>query len=184
MKDNLKQIKKLVISPDEFDDENNFSLSLHDNLVSCRSCGSNLSYVKIRWGIIAEDNWFEILGDRGNRRYELREIGLDVYCAECGDFNEFYSKWFYPEDKLIIGFDELEDVEMHEIKHCLNQFNQKGNFKPLWKNYKVDLLKEKLIEYEKKHPIKVEKKIKEKEHIKKLYHQLKDAQEKEKSNEK
>ena len=159
MKDNPKQIKKLVILPSEIDTGNHFGLSLHNNLVSCSSCGSNLSYIKIRWGVIAEDNWYGILGDRNNRRYELREIGLVVYCAECENFNEFYLKWFYPEDKLIIDFDELDDVEMYEVKHCLYQFNQKGNFKYLWKDSKLNLLKENLLDYEKKHPIRDKKKL-------------------------
>lgn len=185
MKDNPKQIKKLVISPDEFNDKNHWTLNANENLVSCYACNSNLSYVVIEWGIVAEDNDYSVWGDRSNRTYELREIGLNVYCAECGEFNDDYSKYFYPEDRLVMTFDELEDVEINEIKHCLLQFNQKGNFKPLWKNSKLNLLKEELLEYEKKHPIKVDKKkIKEKKHIKKLYHQLKDAQEKEKKSKK
>ena len=162
MKDNPKQIKKLVISPDEFDDPNHWALNRNENLVSCPYCNSNLSYVVIEWGIVAEDNWYEVMGDRSGRRYELEEIGLAVYCAECGEFNERYSKWFYPEDKIIMTFDELEDVEMAEIKHCLYQFNQKGDFKPLWKSEKLYSLKKKLLEYEKKHPIKIDKKSKKK----------------------
>ena len=73
------------------------------------------------------------MGNKDNRTFTLREIGLSVYCAECGCFHEHYSKWFYPEDRLVMAFDELEDVEMPEVEYCLNQFNQKKDFKPQYK---------------------------------------------------
>ncbi len=158
MKDNPEQIRKLVIRPDEIQGEDSWSISLNKNLFSCRDCNSNLVYVKIKWGVVAEDMSYGVLGNRGNRTYALREIGLSVYCAECGCFHEHYSKWFYPEDKLIMSFDELEDAEMPEVEYCLNQFDQKGDFKPQYKWSELKELKEKLREYEKKYPIKVEKK--------------------------
>ena len=41
-----------------------------------------------------------------------------------------------------------------EIEHCLQQFNQKADFTSLYKYHGFTRLKEKLLEYEKKHPIK------------------------------
>ena len=158
MKDNPEQIRKLVIRPDEIEDKNSWRMSLNENLHSCMDCNSNLSYIKINWGVIMDDNDYGIVGNRSNRTYELREIGLTVYCAECGAFHEHYSKWFYPEDRLVITFDEIDDAERYEVEHCLHQFNQKGDFKFLYNWYQLKDLKEKLMEYEKEHPIKKEKK--------------------------
>jgi len=158
MKDNPEQIRKLVIKPDEIKDENSWSMSLNKNLHSCQDCNSNLTYIKINWGVVAEDNNYSVLGDRSTRTYSLREIGLTIYCAECGCFHENYAKWFYPEDKLIMRFDELEEVEMPEVEYCLNQFDQKGDFKPQYKWFELNELKRKLIEYEKKFPIEEKKK--------------------------
>jgi len=160
MKDNPEQIRKLVIKPSEIEDENSWRMSLNKNLFSCQECNSNLAYVKIEWGVVVEDNWYGIVGNKDNRTYSLREIGLSVYCAECGCFHEYYSKCFYPEDKMIMRFDEIEEIEMVEVEYCLNQFNQKKDFKPQYnyEEYELKELKKKLIEYEKKHPIKRKKK--------------------------
>ena len=162
MKDNPEQIRKLVIRPAEIECEDSWRMSLNKNLHSCEGCNSNLSYIIINWGVVAEDNWYGIVGNKDNRIYSLREIGLSVYCAECGRFHEHYSKWFYPEDRLVMAFDELGDAEMPEVEYCLNQFDQKKDFKPQYKWYELKELKEKLIEYEKKHPIKVKKPRKKK----------------------
>jgi len=160
MKDNPEQIKKLVIKPSEISDNNSWDLSLNKNLFSCMDCNSNLAYIKIEWGVVEETHWYGIMGNEDNRTYALREIGLTIYCAECGCFHEHYSKWFYPEDKMIMRFDELEDAEMPEVEYCLMQFDQKKDFKPQYKFSKLDELKEKLLAYEKKYPLKVEKKKK------------------------
>ncbi len=167
MKDNPEQIRKLVIRPDEIEGEDNWNISLNRNLFSCGDCNSNLSYVKIEWGVVAEDSWYGVMGNKDNRTYALREIGLVIYCAECGHFHEQYSKWFFPEDKLIMRFDELEDAEMPEVEYCLNQFNQKKDFKPQYKFSELGELKKKLLEYEKKYPLKVEKKKVKKNEVKK-----------------
>ena len=47
MKDNPEQIRKLVIKPDEIEDENSWRMSLNKNLHSCMDCNSNLTYIKI-----------------------------------------------------------------------------------------------------------------------------------------
>ncbi len=50
-----------------------------------------------------------------------------------------------------MSFDELGDAEMPEVEYCLNQFDQKKDFKPQYKWAELKELKEKLIEYEKKY---------------------------------
>ena len=40
--------------------------------------------------------------------------------------------------------------EIEEIKHCLEQFNDKGDFIPLFNNSQMSYLKTKLKEYETK----------------------------------
>ncbi len=159
MKDNPEQIKKLVIKPNEIEDDNSWRLSLNKNLISCNDCNSNLNYIKLEWGIVAEDDDFQIMGHRDKRNYRLREVGITIYCAECGCFDENYSKWFYPEERFIMRFDELEEAEMPEIDYCLNQFNQRGDFKPQYSFSELGELKKKLLEYEKRYPLKVKKKI-------------------------
>ena len=154
MKDNPEQIKKLVIKPSEIEDNNSWRLILGKNLHSCGDCNSNLTYIKIEWGVVAEDDTYQVMGNRSKRMYISREIGLTVYCAECGCFDEYYSKWFYPEDKLIMRFEDIEEAEMLEVDYCLNQFNQKGDFKPQYSFSELGELKKKLLEYEKKHKLK------------------------------
>ncbi len=160
-----KKQHKLVIIPNEIRDNAHWALNLNDDTITCSDCGSHLFYIKIEWGVVAEDNNYGIMGNRQNitnRTYNLREVGFALYCAECGEFEEHYWKNLYPEDKLICTWDELAGAEKAEIEYCLNQFDQKGDFKPSWKNPEVNVLKEKLKEYEKKYPLKKETKRKKK----------------------
>jgi len=149
-----KRIPMLVISPSEIGDRSLFGLNLNDNVIKCHECGSHLFYIKIEWGVVVEDFLYGVLGNRSNRCYALREIGLVIYCSICSEFNEHYGKYFYPEDKLVCTWDEIDGPERAEIEHCLHQFNQKGRFNPLYKCSEARILKEKLMDYEKRHPIK------------------------------
>lgn len=155
-----ERIPKLVIKPNEIDGQDVFglNLSLNDNTVKCTDCGSHLFYIKIHWGIVAENDDYSILGNKSNRTYCLREVGMHLYCAECGVFEEMYHKWYYPEDKIIMTFEEVEMAEKCEVEYCLRQWDQKGDFKPQYNWSELISLKEKLKEYEKKHPIKLDKK--------------------------
>lgn len=146
------RIPKLVILPGEISDNTGFALNLNEDTVTCNDCGSHLFYIKIEWGVVVEEHDYGILGNRSKRIYALREVGFALYCAECGQFEESYWKWFYPEDKVICTWDEINGAEKSEIEYCLRQFDQKGDFTPQYKCAEVNLLKEKLKEYEKKHP--------------------------------
>jgi len=135
-----------------------WDLSVNENLVVCPDCKSIINYIKIEWGVVAEDNNYMVVGNRGKKTYQLREVGFIIYCAICGSFIENYGKWFYPEDRIIINLgmiDDLDAEERAEIEVCLSQFNQKGDFKARYDSPVFTELKKKLIDYEKKHPIKL-----------------------------
>jgi len=154
-----EMIHKLVINPVDIENDNYWGLDLKEKGLWCPDCGSHLMYGEIEWGVVAEILDYGIMGYHDNRQYTLREIGIHFHCAECGCFIETFSKWFYPEDKLVITYtdiDMLDGVEKVEIEHCLQQFNQKKDFTPLYKYNGLTTLKEKLLEYEKKFPIKKE----------------------------
>ncbi len=152
-----KRILKTVILPSEIE-ASTWGFSNHDNKINCDDCNSNLFYANITWGVVEEESTWQIMGNRSKRTYALREIGLCLYCAECGCFEEDYAKWFYPKDKTVCTWDELDGAEREEVNHCLNQWDQKGTFTPLWKSSELNILKENLKEYEKKNPIKHKKK--------------------------
>jgi len=160
---NKERIHKLVIKPCDIDNSKGcFQINTNNNLLLCDDCKSPLFYIKINWGVVIEDNFYGIMYNKNNRVYCLREIGFVVYCAECSSYKEDYGKYFYPEDKIILShfdLEELDDDERAEIHICLNQFNQKGDFTSRYKSGVFVDLKNKLIEYEKKHKIKENKKI-------------------------
>jgi len=154
------RIPKLILIPSQIESSTRWNLKQNDVMESCVDCNSNLFYIEKVWGIIAEDLNYGILGYKEDRSFRLSEIGLNLYCAECGNFNESHFKWFYPEDKLIMQFDELDDVEKIEVDYCLSQYNQKHSFTPRWKGIVLTNLKEKLDAYVKKYPIKKVKQTK------------------------
>jgi len=151
------RIPKLVIKPDEIDDNNHWALNLNENTTTCNDCGSHLFYIKEELGVVAEENDYMVINNRSEKTYDVRVIGLTLYCAECGAVGELYYNFCYDEDKVVCSWDELGGSEKIEIGYCLNQWNQKGDFKPQWKCGEVVYLKEKLKEYEKKHPLKLDK---------------------------
>ncbi len=152
-----EMMHKLVINPNDIVADSCWGMDLKEKGLWCHDCGSHLMYGEIEWGVVAEDYNYGVMGNKDNRQYALREIGIHFHCAECGSFIENYSKWFYPEEKLIMIYEDidmLDGVERLEIEHCLHQFNQKKDFTPLYKYHGLNKIKEKLLEYEKNHPIK------------------------------
>lgn len=149
------KIQVLVIKPSEIETKSCFNLASNDNLLLCDDCKSPLFYVKINWGVVAEENDYGIIGNKSNRVYCLRECGMTTFCSCCGCFNEQYSKYFYPEDKLIMSdftLDEIGEDEIAELQVCLSSFNQSRTFEPRYKSNIFTELKTKLMEYELKHP--------------------------------
>ena len=164
-----ERMPKLVIKPDEIDGPDAFGLNLNDNTVTCLDCGSHLFYIKEDLGVVAEESDYGIWGNRpnkNNRTYRVREVGLSIFCAECGAFNEIYHSFCYDKDTIVCSWDELGGAEKVEVEYCLHQWDQKGDFTPQWKSTETNVLKEKLIEYEQKHPIKLEKKKVKKKKVK------------------
>jgi len=165
-----EMIHKLVINPADIQGDSCWALDLKEKGLWCPDCGSHLIYGELQFGVIAEELNYGIRGYHDKRQYRLTEIGICFHCAECGGFIENYSKWFHPEDKLVITYEDidmLDGVEKVEIEYCLEQFNQKKDFTPLYKYPGVDKLREKLLEYEKKHKLKKEVVKKKKNKLKK-----------------
>jgi len=157
-----ERIPKLILTPDSIElQDSGWRLSTQEQLTMCNNCHSNLFYIEPRYGIIVEEfDGFGVMYYKEDRQFRLTEIGLSTYCAECGCYNEGYYKYFYPEDKVIMTFEDLNDVEGIEINHCLNQYNQNHDFKPSYQLSETRELKEKLDKYIKEHPIKKETKTK------------------------
>lgn len=152
----VERINKSVLTADSIDVRRGWSLSQKNNPVLCFYCKSPLFYVEIVWGIVEEEELLGISISERKTNYSLREIGLNLYCAECGHFHDDYCKYFYPEDKVVCSWndEELNLAEAEEIKYCLAQFNRKGDFTPNYSNQETDYLKKKLKEYEEKFIIK------------------------------
>ena len=150
----IEKINKLVLTADSIECKR-WSLAQKENPVLCYYCKSPLFYAAIEWGIVEERELYgiKVLGKEREPQYNIREVGLILYCAECGHFHENYSKYFYPEDKLVCSWsdEELNLAEIEEIKHCLEQFNRNGDFNPNYESKELSYLKEKLEEYEKKY---------------------------------
>lgn len=149
----VERINKLVLTVDSIESNRRWSLAQQDNPVLCSYCKSPLFYIEIVWGIIEQEKYdFKVAGKEREPQYSIREVGLNLYCAECGHFNNDYYKYFYPEDKLVCLWkdEELDLADIEEIKHCLEQFNRNGNFIPNYNSSEITYLKNKLIEYEKK----------------------------------
>ena len=152
------RIPKLIIKAEEI--EANWNLKQEEQMFTCQSCGSMIFYIKKILGVVAEESLFQIVGWRGKRNYQIREVGINLFCAECGKTNEYYHTFQYDKDAVVCNYDDIDGEEVNEIEFCLRQFNEKGKFTPLFKTGEAKLLKEKLEEYEKKHPIKLNKKKK------------------------
>lgn len=150
----VERINKSVLTADSIESRG-WSLSQKDNPVLCFYCKSPLFYISIVWGIVEEElcGSIKVLGKEREPQYWMREIGLLLYCAECGHFHDDYHKYFYPQDKIVCSWDdeELDLAEAEELKYCLEQFNRKGNFIPTYHSKEMSYLKKKLKEYEEKY---------------------------------
>ena len=154
---NKKRIPELVIIPDQINGST-WGLKLEENMFTCQDCGSMLVYVKKMLGVVAQDLDYGIVGWRSMRDYRVSEIGINLYCAKCGESIELFHKFVWHKDQVVCEYDDLEGEEMVDIEYCLRQYNEKGKFTPRYNNYEAKVLREKLAEYEKKHPIKLNKK--------------------------
>lgn len=149
-----KVIQKLVLTPGSIEAKDNWQISQRYQLTMCHECHSNLFYFEPVYGIVAEKLDFGIMHYKEQRQFRIIKIGLNIYCAECGTHNENYYKWFYPENSIIMTFDEIDDAEQHEVQHCLNQFNEKHDFTSSYHYIELNELKRKLKEYVKNNPLK------------------------------
>lgn len=166
----VERINKSVLTADSVETSRGWSLAQKDNPVLCSYCKSPLFYVGIVWGVVEEKELLgiKVLGKEREPQYSLREIGLNLYCAECGHFHDDYCRYFYPEDKLVCSWndEELDLAEIEEIKYCLEQFNRKGDFAPHYHNSEMSYLKNRLKEYEEEYSKETKKIKKKKKEIK------------------
>jgi hypothetical protein len=158
-----ERIPKLILLSSNIGLNNGFNASRDFN--KCSNCGSNIFYIKSVFGIVAENQEYMVLNNKEKRTFCLREIGFDIYCAECGDYCDDFHQYIYKKDDLVMSFDELEDYEKEEVGYCLAQYNQKHDFTQNYKATNLNLMKEKLNEWVKEHPIKEDKKVKNKIYI-------------------
>ena len=163
---NKRRIPKLIIVADEIEG-NRWGLKQEEQMFTCQDCGSMIFYVKKILGVVAEELDYAIMGWRSNRHYSIREIGIEIYCAECGTSSEYYNHFSYDKDSIICEHKDIDGEEIAEIEYCLRQFNEKGDFKPSYNFNEARILKEKLFSYEKKHPLKVDSLKKKTKKVKK-----------------
>ncbi len=146
-----EKIAKLVFTADSIENNKGWSLVQRENPLLCDYCKSPLFYIDIVWGVVEEVHLLgiKVVNEDHKYHYFLREVGFNLYCAECGHFHEHYDKYFYPEDKVVCYWndEELDYAEKEEIWYCLSQFNQKGDFIPRYKSSEMKYLKIKLEEY-------------------------------------
>lgn len=153
------RLMKSVLTPNSIETRGMWSLAQKENVFLCDECKSPLMYVRQEHGVVEEEFAFPNL-DGKEKYFALRVIGLALYCAECGTFQDDFYKYFYPEDKLVCSWDDddLGLADLEEIQYCLQQFNNTGDFKATHESKEIRYLKEKLKEYIKNNPKKESKK--------------------------
>jgi hypothetical protein len=150
---NKKRIPKLILTPNQIESEDNWRFGGCEKLTFCDTCHSNLFYINKVYGVVVENLDYDILGYKEKRIFKLREVGLRLYCAECGEFEDDYSSFKYFKDEVIMDLSELDGGEKQEIEHCLDQYNHTHTFKENYGFTELKILKEKLDEYVKNNPI-------------------------------
>ncbi|MAG77630.1 MAG: hypothetical protein CL811_12820 [Colwelliaceae bacterium] len=156
----VERINKSIITADSIEARKGWTLANKDNPVLCHYCKSPLFYIGLVWGIVDESDFnkeFKVIGQE-HGSYYMREVGLILYCAECGHFHEHYYKHFFPNDKIICTWDdeEIDIAEIEEIRYCIAQYNKNGDFEPHFNNCQMNYLKKKLREYEEANINKIE----------------------------
>lgn len=162
MKQEKKYILKNVLTADSIEGKTSWGFNTEDNKVLCPDCLSPLFYVSKEWGIVEEESQFPVVGYiMGKKHLVLREVGLALYCAECGAFEERYDTWAYPDNKIICTWrdEDLDYAEIGEIEYAMNVYNKTGDLdkkKFLYKGTWLYTFQEKIKEYEKKNKIDIE----------------------------
>jgi hypothetical protein len=148
-----KRINKNIIVADSIDMGTGWALSQHDNIFMCGTCKSPLFYVVQRWAVVKENTDYEVMGI-GKQYLVLRVVGLALYCAECGEFNEDYDTFAYRDEDIVCLWDdkEIEYTEKEEITYWLEQINHTGDFKPAYPSSAERIFRVKYEEFRKKNP--------------------------------
>ena len=160
MRQEKKFILKNVLTADSIDSRGSFGFGMEDNKVICDDCLSPLFYVAKTWGIVEETWDYNVVGFRGKQNLALRELGLALFCSECGAFNDDFDTWVYPDEKVVCTWkdDGLDYAEKEVIQAAINSYNRTGEVKGFYESSEIKYLREKVREYEEKNNIKTVKK--------------------------
>ena len=158
MKQEKNTMLKNVLTAESIETKRSWGFNLKENIITCCDCLSPLFYLARHWGVVEEESFsgIKIVGYRlGNKYLALREVGLVVYCAECGVFNEDYSTWVYPDKKIIVTWrdEEIDYAEREEIEQALSVYNNTGQVKANYESSAVIHLRKEIKEYEEKNKI-------------------------------
>jgi len=136
------RILKIVIKPSKIEARNKWSLAEKENLWNCYDCKGHLFYARVEHGVVKENTEYQILGHKNKTNYSLREIGMSLYCAECGSFQEFWNKNFYDTNQLIISWDdkELDGAEKEHIEQALEEYNMTRTINEQIKKYCPEII--------------------------------------------
>jgi hypothetical protein len=154
MLQDTRRINKSIIIADSIE-ARGWSLAMKNNLFLCCDCKSPLFYVRQQWGIVEEGDSYQVYGYKHKFYFALRVVGLALYCAECGEYNEDYDKYFYPKDKMVCTWDddELGYAEQQDVEFWVDQLNRTENVIPRYTSKQGTYLKSKYDEYmDKNHP--------------------------------
>lgn len=148
-----ERIPKLVLLPSSIECRG-WSLADKDNTFECYDCKSRLFYVRQQFGIVDEGPMvYQVLGykNKDEPHIAFRQVGLALFCAECGSFNDDFYKYFYPVEKTICTWDddELAIAEKEEIELVIDIFNRTGKIeiKDMFGSSQLNYMKKKIEEY-------------------------------------
>jgi hypothetical protein len=150
-----KRIIKYIIVPDDIETRGSWSLADKENMFECDTCGGHLFYVRQEHGIVDEEDMHKDMKIMGwQKYYALRVIGLATYCAECGEFQDDYWKYFYPKDNQVCTWDDedLNLADIEELQWAIHQYNTEGKITMGYKSSEIKYLESKISEYEAKKP--------------------------------
>lgn len=129
------RIPKLVLKKIEIETKN-FNI----DCTECYECNGNLFYIAEEFGIAYEGD-YKVSGyvfKKGS--LSLTNVGMTLFCAECGSHNEGYNKWMFDDDKIVHSWDrddlDADDKDMIEV--FLSKLNKTGKVNGKGYYYVID----------------------------------------------
>ena len=149
MKVEKTYVTKILITPGSVHQtRDNYPLEKEKTFM-CFECMSPLFYVGERFAVIDEELEYNIVGYKRDKMYlVLRVVGLDLYCAECGQWNKDYDSWVYKEP--ICYLDDMDSEEKENVMFALDTYNHTGEVRGSYEGDEIKILRGKIKEYEEK----------------------------------